>query len=303
MGRVKSTLLTMMAVVAVTAGVASAQGVLPDRATFVTISGPVSVPGVVLPAGDYLFRIADSQTNRNIVQIYDKDRTKIFATLIAVSAQRNEPSDEAVITFRESPAEQAPALRYWYYAGEKGGQEFVYPKARAVQIARASGEAVLAVDSSAEDFESMSKGSISRVDPKSADVAAAQPSEPAAQTPAEPAAAAPAPTPAPAQPTEPAPAQPAQPAEPAPTPVERPETEARQPAAPAPAPMTGSTAAQSQPTGTSGRDVATPDRADADASARELPRTASQLPLVGLVGFLALGAAVGARALRRRLIV
>jgi hypothetical protein len=42
--------------------------------------------------------------------------------------------------------------------------------------------------------------------------------------------------------------------------------------------------------------------AAADAH-RELPHTAGELPLVALLGFLALGAAVGTRALRRRMIV
>jgi len=36
---------------------------------------------------------------------------------------------------------------------------------------------------------------------------------------------------------------------------------------------------------------------------RELPRTAGELPAIALFGFLALGAAVGARALRRRMVV
>lgn len=307
MGRFKSTVLTTCAALLCTAGLAGAQGVLPDRATFVTLSGPVSVPGVVLPAGEYLFRIADSQASRHIVQIFDRDRSKIFATLIAVAAERNEPSDESVITFRETPADQAPALRYWYYPGEKRGQEFVYPKSRAVEIARASGESVLAVDASSEDFESMSKGAITRVDPKSADVAAAETKSPAAAVPAESAqAAAPAATPAePATPESTQAAAPAQPAEPA-APAEQPAAPAERPAespqasAQAP-PTTGSAASQPQPTGTSGRDVTAADRDDA-AGDRELPRTASRLPLVGLVGFLALGGALGAHLLRRRLV-
>src|SRR5918993_407217 len=103
MGRFKSILIASSAAVLWTTGVAAGQGTLPDRATMVTISAPVSLPGVVLPAGEYLFRLADTQSSRNVVQIFDKDRTKIFATLIAVSAVRDEPSGEAVITFRESP--------------------------------------------------------------------------------------------------------------------------------------------------------------------------------------------------------
>src|SRR5688500_19038812 len=118
MGRFKPFLGTTAAAMVLTAGVAMAQGIVPDRSTIVTISAPVSVPGTVLPAGEYLFRLADSNTNRNVVQIFTKDRAKILATLIAIPAQRNEPTGDSVITFRETPANQAPALRYWYFAGE-----------------------------------------------------------------------------------------------------------------------------------------------------------------------------------------
>jgi hypothetical protein len=316
------------AAVVLTAGLAMAQGIVPDRSTIVTISAPVSVPGVVLPAGEYLFRLADSQASRNVVQIYDKDRTKIFATLLAIPAERNEPTGEAVITFRESPANQAPALRYWYYAGEKTGQEFAYPKNQAIQIARASGESVMAMESSGDDMDAMKKAEMHRIDANSPEVTAAAPESnaaatqaPAAQSQSEAAAATattPAATPAEpaATPTEPqataAPAAPAAtPAEPAPatTPAPaEPQTPAATPAEPAPSAPVASR--EPQPTGTSGRDrmpatagtSGSSSAAPADAP-RELPSTASELPLVGVLGFLALGAAFGARALRRRMVV
>ena len=290
-----------------TTGLALAQGVVPDRSTIVTISAPVSVPGVVLPAGEYLFRLADSQASRNVVQIYDKDRTKIFATLLAIPAERTEPSNESVITFRETPANQAPALRYWYYAGEKSGQEFAYPKNQAIQIARASGESVMAMDAPGNDMDSMQKAQMQRIDANSPEVAAAtaqetpaQPAASAAATPAEPAVT---PTTEPQATTAPAAAAtPAEPAAAATAPIE--------PQAPTAAQNAPAAAAGSQPTGTAGRN-ATPSPAgtsgstDAASAAgpRELPATASELPLIGVLGVLALGAAFGARALRRRMVV
>jgi hypothetical protein len=69
-------------------------------------------------------------------------------------------------------------------------------------------------------------------------------------------------------------------------------------------------ATEPQATGTSGRDAApapagtsgAAPAASADAPS-ELPRTASELPLIGVLGFLALGAGLGVRAYRRRLLV
>jgi hypothetical protein len=318
MGRFKHMVTAAGAAVVLSAAFATAQGVLPDRATNVTISAPVSVPGMVLPAGEYLFRLADTQASRNVVQIYAKDRSKLYTTLIAVSAQRDEPSDEAVVTFRETPADQPPALRYWYYAGEKIGQEFAYPKDQAIQIARASNQPVMAIDSTASDVESMQKAELHRLDPTSPEVAneqqaaaqsqpvtpadpqapAPKPAEPQAPTPAEPA------TPTPAEPAAPTPAEPAAPTTPAPTPAE--------PQTPTPAQPQAARPSEPQPTATAGRDVVsapagTSGRSEAATapadSGRELPRTAGELPLVALMGFIALGAAAGARALRRRMML
>jgi hypothetical protein len=41
-----------------------------------------------------------------------------------------------VITFSERPAGEPEALRAWFYPGKNWGDEFVYPKARAIEIAK-----------------------------------------------------------------------------------------------------------------------------------------------------------------------
>ena len=109
MGRITSTLTAACAATLLTAGVATAQGVVADRRTNVTFSGPVSIPGATLPAGTYVFRIADSPTNRNIVQIYDNEGAKLISTIMAVPADRPEPDGDPVITFKETPADHPPA--------------------------------------------------------------------------------------------------------------------------------------------------------------------------------------------------
>src|SRR3954463_8892201 len=90
-----------------------------DRVTLVTFSGPVSIPGKTLPAGTYTFRLADSPGDRHIVQIFDRDQSTVFATLLAVPAERAEAEGDPVITFKETAANLPPAVRYWYYAGER----------------------------------------------------------------------------------------------------------------------------------------------------------------------------------------
>jgi hypothetical protein len=120
------------------------------KKTFVTFSGPVEIPGVgaqVLPAGKYVFRIVDNLGTRDIVQIWNEDETHVYATIITIPNYRLKATGETVITFKERAAGAPQALRAWFYPGNIDGQEFVYPKARALEIAKAAQEPVLAMPS------------------------------------------------------------------------------------------------------------------------------------------------------------
>ena len=260
-----------------------------DRNTKVTFSGPVSIPGKTLPAGTYTFKLADSPANRHIVQVFDKDETQIIATLLAVPAEKMEAEGDPVITFKETPADRPPALRYWYYAGERAGNEFVYPKSQALAIAQASGEGVMAVDTDSTNIDDW-KGTPTRVtatgqsstastttttSTTSSDTTSAQPQSQPTTPPTQPTTT-PEPTPQSSAPT-------TAPQSPTPAPTTAPRT-----SAPATAP---STAPETErPAGTSGR------------TASELPHTATSIPAVGLIGLLAVGGGLMMRARRSGLI-
>ena len=136
-----------------------------NQKTVVTFSGPVEIPGVhvagwgVLPAGTYVFKLLDSQSDRHIVQIFNKDETTIYATILAIPNFRLTPTSKTVITFSERPAGQPEALRAWFYPGMNYGQEFVYPKAKAVQIAQETNMPVLSADIPAESTEPIKSAS------------------------------------------------------------------------------------------------------------------------------------------------
>lgn len=117
-----------------------------NRKTVVTFSGPVEVPGVgaqTLPAGTYVFKILDSQSDRHIVQIFNKEEDHVFTTILAIPNYRLHATDKTVITFRERPAGQPEALRAWFYPGREWGEEFVYAKSRAIELAKETNEPVL----------------------------------------------------------------------------------------------------------------------------------------------------------------
>jgi hypothetical protein len=120
-----------------------------DRKTVVSFSAPVEIPGVhlagwgVLPAGTYVFKIFDSQSDRHIVQIFSQDEKTVYATILAIPNYRLRATSKTVMTFRERPAGEPEALRAWFYPGRNWGEEFVYPKARAIELAKQTKETVL----------------------------------------------------------------------------------------------------------------------------------------------------------------
>ena len=120
-----------------------------NRKTAITFASPVEIPGVhlagwgVLPAGTYVFKILDSLADRHIVQIFNQDETTIYATVLAIPNYRLRATDKTVVTFAERPAGQPEALRAWFYPGRNWGEEFVYPKAKAMEIAKTAKTPVL----------------------------------------------------------------------------------------------------------------------------------------------------------------
>jgi hypothetical protein len=126
------------------AGTASAQ--FPNKKTTVTFSAPFEIPGVnaqVLPAGVYVFKLLDSLSDRHIVQVFSKDGKHIYATILAIPNYRLKATDKTVMTFAERAAGDPQAIRAWFYPGDNWGQEFVYPKKRALELARLTNQPVL----------------------------------------------------------------------------------------------------------------------------------------------------------------
>jgi hypothetical protein len=133
-----------------------------DKRTKVTFSGPVEIPGRVLEAGTYVFRLMDSPSDRHIVQVYNSKETHLITTLVAVPDERLQPRGKTVIMFDEAASGSPEALRAWFYPGDNIGQEFVYPESKAREIAQKSHEHVLYMRDQNGDVR---KGEIRAVEP------------------------------------------------------------------------------------------------------------------------------------------
>jgi hypothetical protein len=114
-----------------------------NKLTYFSFSQPVELPGnKVLPAGTYAFKLMDSAGDRNIVQVFNKDLTMLYATILTIPDYRPQPHDKTIVKFSETAQGGPEAIKEWFYPGDQYGQEFVYPKSRAVEIAKAANQSV-----------------------------------------------------------------------------------------------------------------------------------------------------------------
>jgi len=222
----------------------------------------MQLPNMMLQPGTYVIKLADSTSNRHIVQFYDKDEKHLVTSVLAIPNERLRLSGKSVFAFWEVPAGHPKALRAWFYPGDNFGQEFAYPKQEAAQITAANSGATVPID----DSDNNSKSATA--------TAAAEPAPATSPEPAQTAAAQQAPVARP----EPAPTAPAAPNEIA----------AAQQPAPATAQQYGTPASSSASTSSDAQRIQTQQQPDT------LPKTASNLPWFVLVGILSI---VGALAL------
>jgi hypothetical protein len=210
-----------------------------NKKTVVTFSGPVEVPGVgaqILPAGTYVFKLLDSRSDRHIVQIFNQAEDHVYTTILAIPDFRMRATGKTVMTFKERGEGQPEAIRSWFYPGREWGDEFVYPKSRALELAKIVNEPVLATPIELPaPAETLATAPVIAVKPTGEEVAVTE----VVETP----------------------------------PVE---TAAAMPA------------------------VA--ETAAVEPAAETLPKTASRLPLVGLIGLLSMGTFAGLLFLSKRLV-
>jgi hypothetical protein len=115
-----------------------------DRATTITFSQSIQIPGQILPAGTYMFKLVDSDSNQNVVQIFNADRTVLYATLQTIATDRQEPTGDTVVTLAEQGAGQPDVLVKWFYPGRETGNEFLYPKQTEKDLAQDKQETIVA---------------------------------------------------------------------------------------------------------------------------------------------------------------
>lgn len=100
----------------------------PVPRTQLTFSGAVSLPGVTLAAGTYVFEIANPESSSNIVRVRSKaDSRHVY--FMAFTYRIDRPATlgaERQIVLGEASAGKAPPILAWFPAGTSTGQQFIY---------------------------------------------------------------------------------------------------------------------------------------------------------------------------------
>jgi hypothetical protein len=102
-----------------------------NKRTEFQFSAPVEIPGKVLAPGKYVFELADSQSDRNLVRVFSEDpdgNEHLVTTIQALSDYTTNTPDKPVVHFEERPSGSPEAIQSWFYPGENTGWEFVYPR-------------------------------------------------------------------------------------------------------------------------------------------------------------------------------
>jgi hypothetical protein len=137
-------------VVLVSALASGANAFTHDKRTYFTFSQPVALPGMTLPAGTYMFRLANPDSSRNVIQVANKEGTESFAMLHTIQAQRRDAPKDSELRFRETAAGRPPAVGTYWYMGERTGYEFLYSKAELAALNNIAQPAAERADSSSD---------------------------------------------------------------------------------------------------------------------------------------------------------
>lgn len=132
----KRIVTTSVLVVLVNLMASGADAFTSDKRTYFTFNQSVALPGVTLPAGTYMFRLADPDTSRRVIQVSDKNGKQSYALLLTMPAYRSEAAKDSEIRFLETPAGAPRAINAWWYVGDSTGYEFIYSKQQLAELNR-----------------------------------------------------------------------------------------------------------------------------------------------------------------------
>ena len=101
------------------------------------------VPEATLPPGDYILSVHDKLLDREMFQVKGAKDGKVYSNFLAIRGKGGDSKN--VLTFWTG-TEGTKAIRSWFIPSDGEVWDFVYPKERAIELAKSSGSPIPAVD-------------------------------------------------------------------------------------------------------------------------------------------------------------
>src|SRR5205085_8334076 len=122
-----------------------------SRQTPFSTNETLEVPGRILEPGNYVFKIIETEAQRNVLQVFETvqlwtgDESQLLSTFLTMPNYDVPTTDKTVFAFFERGPKQPKALRIWFSPGKNYGHEFAYPRGQAVELAKSIGRGVLSL--------------------------------------------------------------------------------------------------------------------------------------------------------------
>lgn len=125
-----------------------------ENSTF-TVTEPTAVGSFTLDPGEYVIKVVVLESNRNMVQVTNLEQTKVYASVLATphAIRQGEVLPSSRYIYYAAAPGQLRALRTWFARDSAFGQDIIYPKGRALEIAVAAKEPVIAIPEGVKETE------------------------------------------------------------------------------------------------------------------------------------------------------
>jgi hypothetical protein len=133
-----------------------------NKKSTLSVERQVEFPGVVLEPGIYIIRLREGGDRRSFVEILSQNETQVLGSVVAVPDHRVRPDDNSEFTYHGVKRKGPRPVQSWYFSGDLVGLEFVYPKRRALEIAKDSEGHVMASNGSKESSVMRSRLTVKR---------------------------------------------------------------------------------------------------------------------------------------------
>lgn len=115
-----------------------------NKETKITFSEPVQIPGIVLAAGTYTFKLVDPDADSSFVEVSNANDTKVYAMMETGSAERAKPTGRTEVTLASTGTSNPPVLTQWFYPGQTTGFQFLYPSGEESKLNQAKDRTLIA---------------------------------------------------------------------------------------------------------------------------------------------------------------